>query len=215
MLTRDEREYLSLARSLAAGRGFVYDAEVLSGPSRSVRPRAGLSRVPRARGRRPCGHAVGSVIRQDRAVRRRRRGRAPARAARADVWRGSGRDTAPRSSPPSIRRSSGSRRTPGAKRSSWPLGLLIVWSFDRAVAATDARAWRSAAATGLLTGLDDSRPAVDAAVRAVRDRVARVEASMDVRGRAGIGDRARAARRGRCATRSSTSGSCSSPPKAA
>jgi hypothetical protein len=28
-LTRDEREYLSLARSLAAGRGFVYDAAVL------------------------------------------------------------------------------------------------------------------------------------------------------------------------------------------
>lgn len=31
-LTRDEREYLSLARSLAAGRGYVYDSEVLRGP---------------------------------------------------------------------------------------------------------------------------------------------------------------------------------------
>ena len=31
-LTRDEREYLSLARSLAAGRGYVYDSEVLNGP---------------------------------------------------------------------------------------------------------------------------------------------------------------------------------------
>ena len=31
-LTRDEREYLSLARSLAAGHGFVYDQHVLSGP---------------------------------------------------------------------------------------------------------------------------------------------------------------------------------------
>ena len=31
-LTRDEREYLSLARSLTAGRGYVYDDEVLSGP---------------------------------------------------------------------------------------------------------------------------------------------------------------------------------------
>ena len=31
-LTRDEREYLSLARSLTAGRGFVYDSEVLRGP---------------------------------------------------------------------------------------------------------------------------------------------------------------------------------------
>jgi hypothetical protein len=31
-LTRDEREYLSLARSLAAGRGFVYDADVADGP---------------------------------------------------------------------------------------------------------------------------------------------------------------------------------------
>jgi hypothetical protein len=31
-LTRDEREYLSLARSLAAGRGFVYDAVVLDSP---------------------------------------------------------------------------------------------------------------------------------------------------------------------------------------
>ena len=32
VLTRDEREYLSLARSVAAGHGFVYDAEVKSGP---------------------------------------------------------------------------------------------------------------------------------------------------------------------------------------
>src|SRR5262245_34631524 len=31
-LTRDEREYLSLARSLAAGHGYVYDHEILSGP---------------------------------------------------------------------------------------------------------------------------------------------------------------------------------------
>jgi 4-amino-4-deoxy-L-arabinose transferase-like glycosyltransferase len=31
-LTRDEREYLSLARSVAAGRGFEYDPDVLSGP---------------------------------------------------------------------------------------------------------------------------------------------------------------------------------------
>ncbi len=31
-LTRDEREYLSLARSLAAGRGFVYDEAVAQGP---------------------------------------------------------------------------------------------------------------------------------------------------------------------------------------
>ena len=32
-LTRDEREYLSLARSLAAGRGVVYDAAITSGPT--------------------------------------------------------------------------------------------------------------------------------------------------------------------------------------
>ena len=31
-LTRDEREYLSLARSLTAGRGYVNDSEVLGGP---------------------------------------------------------------------------------------------------------------------------------------------------------------------------------------
>ncbi len=31
-LTRDEREYLSLARSLAAGRGLVYDAAILDSP---------------------------------------------------------------------------------------------------------------------------------------------------------------------------------------
>ncbi len=31
-LTRDEREYLSLARSLAAGAGFTYDADMLGGP---------------------------------------------------------------------------------------------------------------------------------------------------------------------------------------
>jgi 4-amino-4-deoxy-L-arabinose transferase-like glycosyltransferase len=31
-LTRDEREYLSLARSLAAGQGYVYDDEILRGP---------------------------------------------------------------------------------------------------------------------------------------------------------------------------------------
>jgi hypothetical protein len=32
-LTRDEREYLSLARSLAAGQGFTYDAGNTTGPS--------------------------------------------------------------------------------------------------------------------------------------------------------------------------------------
>lgn len=32
VLTRDEREYLSLARSLAAGHGFAYDEAVASGP---------------------------------------------------------------------------------------------------------------------------------------------------------------------------------------
>ena len=32
-LTRDEREYLSLARSLAAGRGFVYDADLADNDS--------------------------------------------------------------------------------------------------------------------------------------------------------------------------------------
>ena len=52
-LTRDEREYLSLARSLAAGRGYVYDSEVLRGPRRAVRPCTGLSRVSRARRRGP------------------------------------------------------------------------------------------------------------------------------------------------------------------
>src|SRR5262245_89599 len=31
-LTRDEHEYLSLSRSLAAGHGFVYDEEMLKGP---------------------------------------------------------------------------------------------------------------------------------------------------------------------------------------
>ncbi|HEX7778376.1 MAG TPA: hypothetical protein VF424_04005, partial [Vicinamibacterales bacterium] len=31
-MTRDEREYLSLARGLAAGRGFAYDEEILSSP---------------------------------------------------------------------------------------------------------------------------------------------------------------------------------------
>lgn len=31
-MTRDEREYLSLARSLAAGHGFVYDDEIRTGP---------------------------------------------------------------------------------------------------------------------------------------------------------------------------------------
>ena len=31
-LTRDEREYLSLARSLASGHGYVFDSEVLNGP---------------------------------------------------------------------------------------------------------------------------------------------------------------------------------------
>src|SRR5262245_63923734 len=32
-LTRDEREYLSLARSLAAGHGFTYDAAITTGPT--------------------------------------------------------------------------------------------------------------------------------------------------------------------------------------
>ena len=43
-LTRDELEYLSLARSLAAGHGFVYDEVMQAGSFDAVRPRAGLSR---------------------------------------------------------------------------------------------------------------------------------------------------------------------------
>ncbi len=35
----------------------------------------------------------------------------------------------------------------------WPLGLFVVWWFDRAAAATDRRGWRDAAIAGVLTGL--------------------------------------------------------------
>ena len=55
-LNRDEIEYLSLARSLTAGQGYVYDEYVDERTRAAVRPRAGLSRVPRADRRRAASY---------------------------------------------------------------------------------------------------------------------------------------------------------------
>ena len=46
-LTHDEREYLALAHSVAAGQGFVYEADRDDGHHAAIRPRARVPAVPR------------------------------------------------------------------------------------------------------------------------------------------------------------------------
>ena len=151
-LTRDEREYLSLARGLAAGRGFVYDAEVLSGPQDPF-------------GRAPGYPAFLALVGGGRAV----TSSVPASVKVMQALVGAagvilvgllaGRLAGPRAGtigafvaaiyPPLVWVSAYA----WSEAIAWPLGLLIVWSFDRAVWSGAPNAQRHAAVAGALTGV--------------------------------------------------------------
>lgn len=152
VLTRDEREYLSLARGLAAGRGFVYDAEVLSGTQDPFGRAPGYPAfLALVGGGRAVTPSVPSSVKIAQSV----VGAAGVLmlgllAGRlAGVRAGQGAAFIGAVYPPLVWVASYA----WSEAIAWPLGLLIVWWFDRAIASTDPRAWRTAAVTGLLTGL--------------------------------------------------------------
>ena len=151
-LTRDEREYLSLARGLAAGRGFVYDAEVLSGSQDPF-------------GRAPGYPAFLALVGGGRAV-------TPSVPASVKITQAlvgaagvilvgllAARLAGPRAGtigafgaaiyPPLVWVSAYA----WSEAIAWPLGLLIVWWFDRAIWPGAPNAWRHAAVAGALTGV--------------------------------------------------------------
>jgi 4-amino-4-deoxy-L-arabinose transferase-like glycosyltransferase len=130
-LTQDEREYLSLARSLSAGRGFTYDAAVLDAPVEPVGRAPGypafLALV--GGGRRPVEHVpaavkaaqsiVGAIgVLLVAAIARRLAGpRAAAAAAFVAACY-----------PPLVWISAYAL----SEVLVWPIGLVLVWLFDRA-----------------------------------------------------------------------------------
>jgi 4-amino-4-deoxy-L-arabinose transferase-like glycosyltransferase len=150
--TRDEREYLSLARSLAAGRGFTYDASLLSG---SIEP---FNRAPGypvflalTGGGRSDGDSVPTSVKIAQAIvgtmgvviagaigRRLAGDRAGAAAAAiAAIY------------PPLVWIAAYAF----SEAIAWPLGLLAAWRFDAMLDAEPAQRTRAALVTGLMTGL--------------------------------------------------------------
>ena len=149
-LTRDEREYLSLARGVASGRGFVYDNDILNGQGDPFGRAPGypaflafvgggrevVAAVPMSV--KVAQAAVGAlgVLIVAALARRAAGARAAAAAALiAAVY------------PPLV--------TVAARAFSealfWPLSLAVVWSFDRALEAGPRGTWR-ALACGVLAG---------------------------------------------------------------
>jgi 4-amino-4-deoxy-L-arabinose transferase-like glycosyltransferase len=131
-LTRDEREYLSLARSLAAGRGFVYDADVASAPQDPFGRapgypaflvlagggRSGAPSVPTSvKAVQACVGAMGIVLVGLIAQRLAGARAAAIAAALAAVY------------PPLVWISAYAM----SEALFWPLGLSVVWLFDRGV----------------------------------------------------------------------------------
>lgn len=151
-LTRDEREYLSLARGVAAGRGFVYDAEVLSGPQEPFGRAPGYPAFLALAG---GGQAVTPSVPTSVKVAQATVGAAgvilvgllAARLAgsRAGAIAAFGAAIYP----PLVWVSAYA----WSEAIAWPLGLLMVWWFDRAVATPSPGAWRLATLAGALTGL--------------------------------------------------------------
>lgn len=151
-MTRDEREYLSLARGLAAGRGFTYDEEILSsaqdpfgrapgypaflalvGGGRTV-----TRTVPASVKIAQCVVGAAGVILAGLVAGR----LAGSRAATIAAWLAA-------VYPPLVWVAAYA----WSEAIAWPLGLLVVWWFDRAAASADREAWKSAAIAGALTGL--------------------------------------------------------------
>lgn len=150
-LTRDEREYLSLARSLAADRGFVYDADVLTG---------GVEPFGRAPGYPAFLALVGGGRSLTQSV--------PTSVKVAQSILGglgillvaalAGRFAGPRAAwiaavvaavyPPLVWVSAYAF----SEALFWPLGLLVAWLFDRALPRPSPLAWVLSLGIGVLTG---------------------------------------------------------------
>jgi 4-amino-4-deoxy-L-arabinose transferase-like glycosyltransferase len=150
-LTRDEREYLSLARSLASGQGFVYDADVLNG---SVQPFGRAPGYPVFLALVGVGHSSTTTV--------------PASVKVAQSLLGglgvllvatlAGRFSGPRAAliaaaiaaayPPLVWVSAYAF----SEALFWPLGLLVAWLFDRALGGSSHRLSLLGVGVGALTG---------------------------------------------------------------
>jgi 4-amino-4-deoxy-L-arabinose transferase-like glycosyltransferase len=151
-LTRDEREYLSLARGLAAGRGFVYDAEVLSGPQDPFGRAPGYPAfLALVGGGGAVTTSVPASVKITQAI--------VGAAGVFLVGLLAARLAGPRAGtigafvaaiyPPLVWVSAYA----WSEAIAWPLGLLIAWWFDRAVWPSAPNAGRHAAVAGTLTGV--------------------------------------------------------------
>ncbi len=149
-LTRDEREYLSLARSLAAGHGFVYDAEILKD---DVQPFGRAPGYPAFLAIVGGGHALTSSVPTSVKVAQAVLGGIGILliAALADRFAGAraGRIAAGIAAiyPPLIWISAFAF----SEALFWPLGLLVAWLFDRALK-PDSRLRSLGLILGALTG---------------------------------------------------------------
>jgi 4-amino-4-deoxy-L-arabinose transferase-like glycosyltransferase len=150
-LTRDEREYLSLARGVASGRGFVYDAEVLSGPQDPFGRAPGYPVfLALVGGGRHVTSAVPTSVKIAQSI----VGTAGVLLVGVLAGRLAGRRAATVAAflaaayPPLVWVAAYA----WSEAIAWPIGLLIVWLFDRTVERTDRSAWRLAAATGVTCG---------------------------------------------------------------
>lgn len=149
-LTRDEREYLSLARSLASGQGFVYDAEILND---SVQPFGRAPGYPAFLALVGGGHSItASVPTSVKVVQSILGGLGIVLVAAL-----AGRFAGPRASwiaaaiaavyPPLIWISAYAF----SEALFWPLGLLVAWLFDHALRRPSQWLWLGLA-VGALTG---------------------------------------------------------------
>jgi 4-amino-4-deoxy-L-arabinose transferase-like glycosyltransferase len=151
-LTRDEREYLSLARSLAAGRGFVYDAAVRSGP---VDPFGRAPGYPLFLALVGGGRAVTSAAPASVQVAQSVVGALGVVIVGAYGWRLAGARAAYAAAfiaalyPPLV----WTAARVFSEAVFWPVGLLVAWAFDRAADAGGGRSGRAAAVAGGLAGV--------------------------------------------------------------
>jgi 4-amino-4-deoxy-L-arabinose transferase-like glycosyltransferase len=146
-LTRDEREYLSLARSLAAGRGFVYDDPAQSGV---VDPFGRAPGYPLFLALAGGGRDVRTTVPASVKLVQSFAGAFGVVMAGLVAWRLAGASAARAASilaalyPPLVW-TAGYALTEAL---AWPMGLAAVWCFDRAVNAD--RPWRPGLAAGVL-----------------------------------------------------------------
>jgi 4-amino-4-deoxy-L-arabinose transferase-like glycosyltransferase len=149
-LTRDEREYLSLARSLSAGRGYVYDDEILSGP---VEPFGRAPGYPLFLALVGAGREVVSAVPFSVKVAQSVVGAIGVVLIALLAWRLAGERAARAAAviaaiyPPLVWVSAYAY----SEAVFWPFGLLVVWSIDR-LTSDRPHLVRHAFASGVLTG---------------------------------------------------------------